>query len=244
MTPMHLLDHYCPSPINRRHAESLQVTWAGAIADALNEQWLPEGYFAEEQLQPSARVEVDVATFEEEGRDHSAGGTAVAGRRTWTPAVPTWTMPGLVPEGLEVLVFSSEGGPTLVGAIELVSPANKDRPATRRAFAAKCASYLHQGIGLMIVDVVTSRSANLHNELVQLLDQPAEFLQPQATELYAVAYRPVRRSENDWIEIWPAELTVGKALPDLPLWLSPDLVVPVSLESTYGDACQRRRLVP
>jgi hypothetical protein len=241
---MPLLDHFHPPLSTQRHWESFHTTWAGAIADALNEQWLPEGYFAEEQLQPSARVEVDVATFEEEGRDRTSGGIAVAGRKTWTPAAPTWTMTGLVPEGLEVLVFSGEGGPTLVGAIELVSSANKDRPATRRAFAAKCASYLHQGIGLLIVDVVTSRSANLHNELVQLLDQPAEFQQPPAAGLYAVAYRSVRRGESDWIEIWPAELAAGKALPELPLWLGPDLVVPVNLESTYGDACQRRRLVP
>ena len=33
------------------------------------------------------------------------------------------------------------------GAIELASPGNKDRPETRRAFAAKCASYLARGIG-------------------------------------------------------------------------------------------------
>jgi hypothetical protein len=204
---------------------------------------LPEGYFAEEQLQPSARVEVDVATFEEAGRDQARGGVALAGRKTWTPAAPAWTMPGLLPEGLEVLVFSGEGGPTLVGAIELVSPANKDRAATRRAFAVKCASYLHQGIGLIVVDVVTSRSANLHNELVHLLDQPGEFEQAGDVPLYAAAYRSVRRGDAEWIDVWPAQLAVGKPLPELPLWLGPDLVVPVHLESTYGDACQRRRLV-
>jgi hypothetical protein len=152
-------------------------------------------------------------------------------------------MPGLLPEGLEVLVFSGEGGPTLVGAIELVSPANKDRAATRRAFAVKCASYLHQGIGLIVVDVVTSRSANLHNELVHLLDQPGEFEQAGDVPLYAAAYRSVRRGDAEWIDVWPAQLAVGKPLPELPLWLGPDLVVPVHLESTYGDACQRRRLV-
>ena len=142
-------------------------------------------------------------------------------------------MPGLIPEGLEVQVFAGEGGPRLVCAIELVSPANKDRPATRRAFAAKCASYLHEGIGLLIVDVVTSRSANLHNELIELLDQPAEFCQAGGTQLYATAYRQMRRGEQDSIEIWPSELRVGKALPELPLWLGPDLVVPVNLEATY-----------
>ncbi len=242
---MPLLDHFHPPLSTQRHWESFHTTWASSIADALNQQWLPEGYFAEEQLQPSARVEIDVATFENaEAAATSPGGVAVAARKTWTPAAPAWTMPGLIPEGLEILVFTSEGGPTLVGAIELTSPANKDRPATRRAFAAKCASYLHQGIGLLIVDVVTSRGSNLHNELVQLLDQPLAFQQAQGIGLYAVAYRPLRRGEQDWVEVWPAELRLGKALPELPLWLGPDLVVPVNLEATYTNACQRRRLLP
>lgn len=242
---MPLLDHFHPPLSTQRHWESFHTTWASSIADALNQQWLPEGYFAEEQLQPSARVEIDVATFEDaEKTATNPGGVAVAARKTWTPAAPTWTMPGLIPEGLEVLVFTGEGGPTLVGAIELISPANKDRPATRRAFAAKCASYLHQGIGLLIVNVVTSRGSNLHNELIQMLDQPATFQQAQGVALYAVAYRSIRRSEQDWVEVWPAELRLGKPLPELPLWLGPDLVVPVNLEATYTNACQRRRLLP
>lgn len=61
-----------------------------------------------------------------------------------------------------MLVFSSEAGARLVAAIELVSPANKDPADTRRAFVAKCASYLSQGIGLIVVDIVTTRHANLH----------------------------------------------------------------------------------
>ena len=49
-------------------------------------------------------------------------------------------------------------------------PANKDRPSHRQAFALKCASYLHDNISVMIVDVVTERHGNLHAELLQLLD--------------------------------------------------------------------------
>jgi hypothetical protein len=235
---MPLLDHFRPPLSQERHWESFHTTWAGSIADALNER-LPEGYFAEEQLHPSARVEIDVATFEQPG-ESGGGGAAVAARKTWIAAAPTWTIPSVLVEGVELLVFQNEGGPRLVGAIELVSPANKDRPETRRAFAVKCASYLHQGVGLVIVDVVTSRSANLHNELMRLMGEPAET--QMGADLYAAAYRPVRRNEQDQIEIWPAELGVGKVLPELPLWLGPDLVVPVALEPAYLDACRRRRI--
>jgi hypothetical protein len=239
---MPLLDHFRPPLSQERHWESFHTTWAGSIADALNEQWLPEGYFAEEQLHPRARVEIDVATFEEaDAANRPAGGTAVASRATWTPAAPAWTVPLVFAEGVELLVYQREGGPMLVGAIELVSPANKDRPAARKAFAAKCAGYLHAGVGLLIVDVVTSRVANLHNELLSLLERDDCKL---VAELYAVAYRPLWPDDEGRLEIWPAELAVGRTMPDLPLWLGPDLVVPVNLESTYLDACRRRRIAP
>ena len=67
---------------------------------------------------------------------------------------------------MQVSIFNTEAGPVLAGAIELVSPANKDRSTHRDAFVSKCETYLRQGIGLVIVDVVTGRKANLHNELL------------------------------------------------------------------------------
>jgi hypothetical protein len=169
---MPLLDHFHPPLSTQRHWESFHATWAASIADSLNQEWLPDGYFAEEQLHPAARVEIDVAVFQEaSGR---RGGAAIAAPpRIYAPPAPQLTIPNVALEGAEVLVYSSEGGPTLVGAIELVSPSNKDRPESRRAFAAKCASYLHHGIGLVVVDIVTSRSANLHAELMALLGQTA-----------------------------------------------------------------------
>jgi hypothetical protein len=104
------------------------------------------------------------------------------------------TMPALFPDSIEILVFRTEAGPTLVAAIELISPGNKDRLEHRRAFAAKCSSYLQQGIGLVLIDIVTNRQANLHNELVYLLDAGEQFLLP-AEPLYAMAYRLVRRED-------------------------------------------------
>src|SRR5207245_65259 len=113
----------------------------------------------------------------------------------------------------EVRVFSSRGGPTLVAALELVSPRNKDRPEAHKAFAVKCASYLHQGIGLILVDVVTGRHADLHNETMRLLDAPSSSLLPAETALYAVAYRPVRRQDREEIDLWPASLALAAPLP-------------------------------
>jgi hypothetical protein len=236
---MPLLDHFRPPLSTERHWESFHATWASAIADALNERWLPEGYFAEEQMHPAARVEVDVAAFES-----SAGGGAITSAtvpKIWSPPAPTLTLPGVIFEGAEVLVFDREGGPTLVGAIELISPANKDRPETRRTFVAKCQSFLAAGVGLVIIDVVTTRTANLHRELLEAMGHGNEAQSLQA-DLYAVAYQPVRRGDRDEIDVWPAECLIGKPLPLLPLGIGPNLSVPADLESAYMAACRRRRL--
>src|SRR5262245_15263314 len=125
---MPLLDHFHPPLSQRRHWESFHSAWATALADALNEEWLPEGYFAEEMITVGVRVEIDVATFEEPSSTTDSGkngGVATLKKRTWTQPTPDATMPGVFPDSFSVQVYASEGGPTLVGAVELVSPANK-----------------------------------------------------------------------------------------------------------------------
>jgi hypothetical protein len=150
--------------------------------------------------------------------------------------------PAAFPGRFEVLVFESEGGSRLVGAIELVSPANTDREAHRRAFAIKCASYLSQGIGLVVIDIVTSRQANLHDEIIRVMGQGEAFVLSPDVTFYAVAYRPIVRSQRELIQAWTRALSVGESLPVLPLSLGADLCVPVNFESTYTTARQRRRL--
>ena len=244
---MPLLDHFRPPLSTQRHWESFHTTWASAIADALNEHWLPEGYFAEEQVHPASRVEIDVATFDEsEARASAAGptgGVATARPPVWSPPAPAMTMPLVFLERYEVAVFRTEGGPTLVAAVELVSPGNKDRPESRRGFAAKCAGYLQQGVSLVIVDVVTTRRANLHNELIDLMQIGEDFRMPDQAILYGVGYRPRSDAEENWADVWPAELRLGESLPVLPLALTTEYAVPLDLEATYQDAVRRRRLI-
>jgi Protein of unknown function (DUF4058) len=240
---MPLLDHFHPPLAPRRHWESFHVNWAGAIADALNESLLPEGYFAEEHAQLGPWVEIDVASFtDSEPSGRVVVGTTAVPSRVWAPPAPAMVVPAAFPDVFEVLVFESEGGARLVAAIELVSPGNKDRTTQRQAFAIKCASYLCRGIGLIVIDIVTSRRANLHNEIMQVLGHGEAFAMPPATALYGVAYRPIVRDAQEQIEVWPSPLEVGQSLPVLPLALNAELCVPVDLESTYTSACQRRRL--
>src|SRR5437667_5836045 len=100
---MPLLDHFHPPPPRfaapARHWESFHVTWAGAMADALNEDLLPDGYFAEEHAHAGARVEIDVATFAD---DRPAGPPGAVATRTYTPPAPALVLPAAFPDEFEV----------------------------------------------------------------------------------------------------------------------------------------------
>jgi hypothetical protein len=240
---MPLLDHFHPPLLGHRHWEGFHGRWAAAMADSLNES-LPAEYFAEFQVTLGTHVEVDVATFEEEsaGEVAQTHGDTTVQTRLWSPPTPLAFMPAVFPDDIQVQVFYTEAGPTLVAAIELVSPGNKDREQTRRAFVAKCAAYLQRGIGLVIVDIVTSRHANLHDDLMALLGQAPGLTFPTPTPLYATAYRPARRQERNEIDLWREPLALERPLPTLPLAVRGLGCLAIDLEETYMEARERSRL--
>jgi hypothetical protein len=130
----------------------------------------------------------------------------------------------------------------LAAVIKFISPGNKDRPATRQAFATKCASYLQNGIAVLVVDIVTARRANLHTELQTLLGHSAPANGHSVGRLYAVSYRIVPQKKKVRVESWPQTLTVGRELPALPLWLATDCAVPIDLEKSDLAACDVLRI--
>jgi hypothetical protein len=242
---MPLLDHFRPPLSERRPWESLHTAWAGSLADALNDHLLPPGYVALEQVHAGAAVEIDVATYSETGGEAAGGrngGTVTAARTVWVPAAAPLVIPAVFPPSCTIQIISTEGGRTLVAAIELVSPGNKDRATKRRLFAAKCATYLARGVGLVVVDVVTSRQANMHNELADLLGWDPAWRMTDEASLYAVAYRPLRRDGADQVETWPMPLAVGEPLPTVPLSLEAEHCLALDLETAYVEACRRRRV--
>jgi hypothetical protein len=229
MTLLH--DHFRPPLSLRRHWHAFHNAWSTYLASHLNQQ-LPPGYFAESNVQFG--IEIDVAAWEENG--------PVAYSFSWNAPPPSQTLPiAIITDVVEVLVYSREGGPTLAGAIELVSPANKDRPAHRDALVTKCAAYLQQGVGLILVDVVTDRRANLHDELLSRLQ--ATPTAPPTDDLYAAAYRPVEKEDEGHLDIWYEALAIGNELPALPLWLRGNLCLRVDLAATYERTCVEQRVL-
>lgn len=228
---MPLLDHFRPPLSDRRHWHSFHNSWATYLSSQLN-SLLPEGWFAEANVQYS--IEIDVAVIED--RD------ARAAESNWHPPPADASVPfessGPV---VEIGIFSRSGGPVLAGAIELVSPANKDRPASREAFVSKCAAYLQAGVGLIVVDVVTERGADLHSELLARLGSSNPTTHDR---LFASAYRPVEVEGARKLDLWHSALVLGRTLPTLPLWLRGGYCFPVELEATYERTCSEQRIRP
>ena len=162
----------------------------------------------------------------------------------WAPARPTLTVHTDLPSEAEyeVRVFDSQRGCRLVAAVELVSPANKDRPEHRRAFVAKCAALLQERVSLAIVDVVTTRQFNLYGDLLDLIGETDPFLTPDPPPLYAVACRGIRENGSWQLEAWTHTLAIGQPFPTLPLWLAENLAVPLELEQSYEQACSILRI--
>jgi hypothetical protein len=238
---MALFNHFVP-PLSVTHPwRGFHSTWASTIARQLNEGLLPARFYAIPNVDLGGPVEIDVATLAEDDAMSSGPAVAVA---SWSAPKAAVVVPVDFPanELVEIQVFYEEGGPRLMASIELVSPANKDRPATRCAFTVKCASYLNSGASLVVVDVVTDRRANLHQALVELLDLPADALRQSPTNLYAAAYRTVSCEGQHQLEIWHEPLTLSAPLPQLPLWLGVDVVVPLDLEQSYLTTCHDLRI--
>ncbi len=229
---MPLRDHFRPPLRDEIEWHSFHNAWATTIAFGLNSR-LPVGFRASPNVQTG--IEIDVAAF---GNVRTPEQTPT--QQTWQPEAATAILPfTLAGEVAEILVHGFRDGRYLAAAIELVSEGNKDRADAREAFVTKCESYLQNGVGVVIVDPVTTRTANLHDELLTRLGHT----QPTWGErLYTTAYQPHGSNGSSQISIWQRPLAIGEALPTMPLWLLHGPCVPLDLETSYEQTARQLRL--
>jgi hypothetical protein len=240
---MPLMDHFRPPLRSRFPYTALHSAWAAFLATNLVERWLPPTFTALEHTYQGTEIEIDVAAYETSGGVVAQGNGAVATLpRTWTAPPPRATAPFEFPDNFEVLVYQDEEGMQLVGAIEFVSPKNKDRPDRRHSFVRKCASPLQRGVSVVILDVVTERRANLHNQLMRALEIEGAALLGAGVGIYASSYRPVQRDDRIEVDLWAEPCVTGQPVPTMPLRLTGDLIVPVEFEEAYLEICRRRKL--
>jgi hypothetical protein len=143
---MPLRDHFRPPLDNIASSEEFHGGWPMVIVQQLRRK-LPAGYVAAPRVHAGSQVEIDVAAYERDGAPPSfdAGGGVATG--VWAPPAPSVAVETELPDydEYEVRVYDARRHRRLVAAIEMVSPANKDRPESRNAFLAKCVALLQSG---------------------------------------------------------------------------------------------------
>lgn len=238
---MPLRDHFRPPLDQRTSWEGLHGGWPMVIVQHLIRK-LPPQYVAEPRVHSGAQVEIDVATFAtgDPGFPPPDGGNGTA----WEPTQPNVAVETELLDSDEyaVRVYDHERGRRLVAAVEIVSPANKDRPEHRQAFVGKCEALLRQGVSVAVVDLVTTRHFNLYTDLLKLIDRSDPLLSAAPPVTYAAACRWIERGRKHVLETWAHTLTLGQPLPTLPLWLTENLVVPLELEASYEETCRVLRI--
>jgi hypothetical protein len=131
------------------------------------------------------------------------------------------------------VVIRHASGDRIVALLEIVSPGNKSAQHALDTFVEKAREALFRGYHLQIVDLFPPgpRDPNgIHGAIWSgLSDKP--FTLPPGEPLTLVAYSAGERKKA-YIE----PTAVGRALIDMPLFLTPETYVNVPLETTYEAA--------
>lgn len=238
---MPLRDHF-HSPVQDFVSwEEVHGAWPTSIAYRLN-AILPPQFRSGVKIHLGTLVEVDIGAFEYDNSVSQSFNPLEGMDAAWAAESPTVLLETeeLTPAEYEVRVYDSSRGRTLVAAIELVSPSNKDRPQSRKAFVDKCHAMLQQDVCVVIVDTVTSLTSNLYAELAERLGAKEPAIADSSIYAVTCRTRPGRRGVR--VEAFEHRLAVGSPLPTLPLFLNETLKVPLELETTYEDTCRGLRI--
>jgi hypothetical protein len=228
-----LLDHFHP-PLSELRRKGFHNQSATVLAADVNSR-LPQGWRAQSDVE--CGVEIDVGAVDEERPVDEITASAAS---PWTPPEPTSTIPFPGPQDIvEVRIMNRSYSPGLVGAIELVSPANMDRPDHRRAFVSQCHAKLAEGAGLIVVDIVTERRNNLHRRLMERV----KFKLPgPSSDLYAAACRLTKSEPQSRWHAWEESLSLRAESPVMPLFLRVGPMAPVDLNATCLLTCPQLRI--
>lgn len=237
---MPLRDHAYP-PVSETHSwDELHGQWPGELVRHLA-TILPPGFRAAPRIHLGSSFEVDIGTFEKDRPNGTTPRTDAEGSAVALAPAPTLIVDADLSDEdeYEVRIYDAAHGRTLVAAIEIVSPANKARLTARDLFVSKVLALLRQDVCVAIVDPVSERTANLYAELLARLDRSDPALDAPPSALYAVALQGRKLLHGpSQLAAWYYPMHVGKPLPTLPIWLSPDLRVLLPLETSYEEACR------
>lgn len=188
---MPLLDHFRSPTSEAAPWTSIGAQWIAWTIRSLNRQLPTEtGYRAFSRIHLGSLAEADIGEYEREPGEEWTGFDPANDGGLATAVVPPPTATGtpVLPDQFEVDILATREGMRLVAVLEFISPSNKDRAGTRQQFVDKCVSYIGSGIGVVLIDTITSRRSNLSNELVAKMGMTAPLL--NGCHTYVSAFRP------------------------------------------------------
>jgi hypothetical protein len=208
--------------------------WIEELARALNRGVLPGGYFALPEQNIRGPIP-DVLTLQlAAGKDEpsgSAGSVSVAVRAPRTRLTKRAEADSYARKASHLTVRHRHG--QVVAVLEIISPGNKSSQAEFRALVEKSVDLIRQGIHLMVIDVFPPGKRDPQGIHKAIWDQFEE------EDLDMPAGKPLTLASYDAGPDYVAYVEfvgVGDELPDMPLFLKPEVYVPTPLEATYQAA--------
>ena len=220
-----------------------QLAWIGDLSRILNKGLLPSDYHAlAEQI--AGGLGPDVLTLQRPGSgaavaDEPDGGVALAVN---PPKVHfrVRAEADLYAAKAKTIVIRHVSKHQIIAMIEIVSPGNKSSQHGLRAFVDKAVSVLRTGIHLVILDLFPPGSRDPQGVHKAIWDEfvDNDFALRLNEQLTLVSYigGPVP-------EAFIEPTKVGESLPEMPIFLTPEMYVTLPLEATYQSAWEPVPLV-
>jgi hypothetical protein len=212
--------------------------WITELSRALNRGLLPAEYYAlPEQI--AAGLGPDVLTLRRPGGNGAPpavgppnGGVALA-LAPPKVRIRMQSAANRYAAKAKAVVIRHVSNHQVVAMVEVVSPGNKNNQNGLHAFVRKAHEALAAGIHLLLVDLFppSPRDPQGIHGAVWGEDCGPDYALPPDKPLTCVAYVGGPAAEA-FIEL----VGVGDVLPDMPLFLTPDVYVLVPLEATYQAA--------
>jgi hypothetical protein len=206
-------------------------SWTVALRNALNSGSLPADYFA--LVEQNIRGPIpDVLTLKlapgSKGRNNGTVGLAVATTPPRARLVQKSEKDAYAGRANIVTVRHRHGD--VVAVIEIVSPGNKAGRAEFRAFVNKSVDFLRQGVHLLVIDLFPPGKRDPQGIHKAIWDEFAEddVELPQDKPLVLASY-DAGPPHVAYVET----IGVGDSLPDMSIFLEPEVHVPAPLETTY-----------
>lgn len=214
---------------------AFHTAWLTHLSEALNDGRLPKGFYALPE-QHGGKFVADILTLHASPAAPNGPIPTAAGGVALAEAPPRVQLRRRVQTATRTrqrtLTIRHVSGHRVVALVEVVSPANKDRPRHVEDFVTKVTTALSQEIHVTLADLLPPGPHDpqgMDGAVWQALDESEQpYDRPADTPFTLVAYRA-----DSPEEAFVQHLAIGRALAEMPLFLTPDHYVYLPLEMTY-----------